>query len=37
MKTKYWSENLKRRDHSENLGVDVKIILGRFLGKWGGK
>jgi hypothetical protein len=23
---KFWSENLKRRDHSEDLGVDGKII-----------
>jgi uncharacterized alkaline shock family protein YloU len=25
--------NLKERDHSEDLGVDVKIILERILGK----
>jgi len=26
MHTKFWSENLKGRDHSENLGVDGRII-----------
>jgi hypothetical protein len=25
--TKLWSENLKGRDHSEELGVDGRIIL----------
>jgi hypothetical protein len=25
--TKYWSENLKGRDHSEDLGIDGRIIL----------
>jgi hypothetical protein len=24
---KYWSQNLKGTDHSEDLGVDGKIIL----------
>jgi hypothetical protein len=24
---KFWSENLKGRDHSEDLGVDGRIIL----------
>jgi hypothetical protein len=28
-----WSENLKRRNHSEELGVDGRIILERILGK----
>jgi hypothetical protein len=37
MYTKFWSENLKGRDHSEDLRVDVKIILERILGKYGGK
>jgi hypothetical protein len=27
MHTKFWSENLKRRDHPEELGVDGRIIL----------
>jgi len=26
MHTKFWSENLKGRDHSEDLGVDGKVI-----------
>jgi hypothetical protein len=25
--TTFWSENLKGRDHSEDLGVDRRIIL----------
>jgi hypothetical protein len=29
--------NVKRREHSEDLGVDGKIILERILGKQGGK
>jgi hypothetical protein len=31
------SENLKRRDHLEDLDVDGKIILELMLGKYGGK
>jgi hypothetical protein len=31
--TKLWSEDLKGRDHSEDLGVDRKIILERILEK----
>jgi hypothetical protein len=27
MNTKYLSENLKRRDHKEDLGVDGRVIL----------
>jgi hypothetical protein len=27
MRTKLWSEILKRRDHSEDLGVEGRIIL----------
>jgi len=30
-----WSENLKGKDHSEDLGVDGKIILQWNLGKQG--
>jgi len=30
---KSWSENLKGRDHSEDLGVGGKIILELTLGK----
>jgi hypothetical protein len=37
MHTKFWSENLKGRDHSENLGKDWKIILKRILGKYSAK
>jgi hypothetical protein len=36
-RTKFWSENLKGRDHSEDLGVDGRIIPEFFLGKCGGK
>jgi hypothetical protein len=25
--TKFWSENLKGRDHLEDLGIDGKMIL----------
>jgi hypothetical protein len=34
---KFWLENLKGRDHLQDLGVDENIILERILGKWGGK
>jgi hypothetical protein len=30
-------ENMKGRDHSEDLGIDGKIILEWVLGIWGGK
>jgi hypothetical protein len=33
MHTKLWFENLKGRDHLEDLGVDGKIILELILGK----
>jgi hypothetical protein len=33
MDTIFWSENLKGRDHSEDLGVDGEIILDWTLGK----
>jgi hypothetical protein len=35
MHTRFWLENLKGRDHSEDLGIDGKIILEWILGKWG--
>jgi hypothetical protein len=31
-----WLEGLKGRDHSEDLGVDGRIILEWILGKYGG-
>jgi len=31
--TTFWLENLKGRDHLEDIGVDVEIILERILGK----
>jgi hypothetical protein len=37
MHRKFWSENLKERDHSEDLGMDERIILEWILGKHGGK
>jgi hypothetical protein len=33
MRTKFWSENLKGREHLEELGVDGRIILEWILGK----
>jgi hypothetical protein len=33
MHTIFWFGNLNGRDHSEDLGVDGKIILEWFLGK----
>jgi len=35
MHTKFWSENLKERDHLEDLGVDGKVILEWICGKQG--
>jgi len=37
MYKKFWSENLKGRDHAEDLGVDGRIILEWILGKYGGR
>jgi hypothetical protein len=37
MQTTFWLENLQGRDHSEDLGVDGKIILKWNLGKYGGR
>jgi hypothetical protein len=33
MHIKYWSENLKGKDHVEGLDVDGRIILEWILGK----
>jgi hypothetical protein len=35
--TKFWLENLKERDHLEDIGIDGKVILEWILGKWDGK
>jgi hypothetical protein len=37
MHTKFWSEILKSRDNSEDLGIDGRIILECILEKQGGK
>jgi hypothetical protein len=37
MLTKFWSENLKGRDHSEDIGVGGRIILEGVLEIQGGK
>jgi hypothetical protein len=37
MNKKFWSENLKGRDYSEDLGVDGKIILEYISGTYGEK
>jgi hypothetical protein len=37
MLIKFWPENLKGRDHPEDLDVDVKIILEWILVTQGGK
>jgi len=36
MHTTFWLENLKGRDHLEDLGEEGKIILEWILGKYGG-
>jgi len=36
MLKKFWPENMKRRDHPEELGVDRKIILEWMFGIQGG-
>jgi len=37
MRTKFWSENLEGKDHSEDIGVDGKILLRWMFGKHDGK
>jgi hypothetical protein len=34
MHKKFWSETLKGRDHSEDVGIDRRIILDWILGKY---
>jgi hypothetical protein len=34
---KFWSENLKERDHSEDLDIAGRIILECIIVKWGEK
>jgi hypothetical protein len=33
----FWVENVKGRDHLEDLSMDGKIILEWILGKWAGR
>jgi hypothetical protein len=35
--TKFWSENLKVRDHIKDLGIDGRVILELISGKMSGK
>jgi hypothetical protein len=37
MFTKFWVENVKRKDDVEDIGVDGNIILEWILGKLGGR
>jgi hypothetical protein len=37
MRTKFWLESLKGRDHSEDLGEDGRIILKLILKTWLGR
>jgi hypothetical protein len=37
MHTEFRSENIKRRNHLEELGVDGRIMLNWILKKYGGK
>jgi hypothetical protein len=37
MHTKFWTENLKERDHLKDEDVNGKIILEWIVGKYGGK
>jgi hypothetical protein len=33
VRTKFWSDNMKGKDHMEDIGVDRKIILEWIFGK----
>jgi hypothetical protein len=37
MHTIFWSENVKGRDHSEDMAIGARIILECILEKWGDK
>jgi hypothetical protein len=37
MRTKFWLKNQTERDHSDDLGVDGKMIVELILRKYGGK
>jgi hypothetical protein len=37
MHTRFLLENLKGKDHSEDIGIDGKVILEWILGKYGRK
>jgi hypothetical protein len=37
IRIKFWSGNLKGRDHSEDLRVNGRIVLDWILGKYGEK
>lgn len=37
MHTTFWSENLRERDHLENMGVDERILLKLILMRCGVK
>jgi hypothetical protein len=37
MHRRFWLENLKERDHAQNLGADAKIILEWIFWKYVGK
>jgi hypothetical protein len=37
MHTKFWSEDLKGREHEEDLSVDGRIIFECIFGRYGGK
>jgi hypothetical protein len=36
MQTKFWSENLKGREHTEDMGIDERRTVKWILGEQGG-